>query len=503
MEKFDFLTDKSDQNSYFRVPMLLLSSDSIPKLPCEAILLYGIFLDVIGLSFENTDRFSDEEGRYYIIYPIEKICDTTGLKRKKVMGLMKQLEDASLISRMNTPGMGNTKRIYVGNYASMIKGDVQEEDFPYFYSKEEAESYSFMMIPYAMLRDPRLENLSLDAIFLYCLLLDRVRLSRINKEQYTDENGNVFIFFKIKTICSLLKVSTQKAVTLLESLDDAKGVGLVHKERVGNWNNANKLFIKEYVPLPIEKGDEEDKGTVKKVQKKPPEPLENEKVPILEHRKSQNQNIESPDFRTSDVPILEYQRSRDQNIESPDAGISKVPILEPNHINNNQPNKNNIEKPDLQKDSTHISQIIETERDDDTDSFSETSFADLFAKAIEFENICPDPDLATSQAEKMETEKARQFTTAIFTEAIRAVSFPDKVYKIDGLQLSTERIKRELLGMDCEMFLEAVQRMMNNGQKIVHWDSYILTVFLQVKRTFVLHKHNDIKVFEKWWENNK
>lgn len=73
--------------------------------------------------------------------------------------------------------------------------------FDYFYGQE-AESFSFYRIPKVLFTDERFAGLTSEAKVLYGLMLDRMSLSIRNG--WLDDDGKVFIIFRIDDICELI-----------------------------------------------------------------------------------------------------------------------------------------------------------------------------------------------------------------------------------------------------------------------------------------------------------
>ena len=67
-------------------------------------------------------------------------------------------------------------------------------NFDYYYTNE-AEQFNFYRIPKVLFTDPRFSKLSVEAKVLYGLLLDRMSLSL--KNDWIDEDGKVYIYFKL------------------------------------------------------------------------------------------------------------------------------------------------------------------------------------------------------------------------------------------------------------------------------------------------------------------
>lgn len=81
-----------------------------------------------------------------------------------------------------------------------------------------------------------MKNVSNNAKILYMLLWDRLDLSI--KNNWIDEEGNVFIYFTIKDICQKLKISNKSAVKYKKELFE---VGLIHEKK--QMNQSSKIYL--------------------------------------------------------------------------------------------------------------------------------------------------------------------------------------------------------------------------------------------------------------------
>lgn len=91
---------------YMPYPRFLLHED----LTQTAKLLYSLLLDRATLSQKNS--FTDEQGRLYIIYPIEKLSCAIDRSHMTVKNSLNELEAAGLIERKRQ-GFSVPNRIYV------------------------------------------------------------------------------------------------------------------------------------------------------------------------------------------------------------------------------------------------------------------------------------------------------------------------------------------------------------------------------------------------------
>lgn len=103
---------QADQYSFIRLPKLLMTQKEYAELSTEAKLLYGLLLDRMGESRKN--KWLDDQGRVFIVYPIAEIQEIMGISKKKAMADLAELETHGLIVRKHR-GNGRTDMIYVMN----------------------------------------------------------------------------------------------------------------------------------------------------------------------------------------------------------------------------------------------------------------------------------------------------------------------------------------------------------------------------------------------------
>ena len=109
---------------YLPVPRELLRLE----LPSTAILLYAVLLDRATLSQKN--RYADEMGRVYVIYPIEKLAQALSVSETAVKRHLKTLEDRGLIRRTR-PKQNGPSQIYLNLPAGSIKAGGTAQNRPW------------------------------------------------------------------------------------------------------------------------------------------------------------------------------------------------------------------------------------------------------------------------------------------------------------------------------------------------------------------------------------
>ena len=93
-------TRQTTLTGYYPVPREVLNR----SLPPTAILLYAILLDRATLSRKN--GWTDETGRVYVVYPIEKLAETLHVSETAVKRYLSELEADGLIERQRPVGNG-------------------------------------------------------------------------------------------------------------------------------------------------------------------------------------------------------------------------------------------------------------------------------------------------------------------------------------------------------------------------------------------------------------
>ena len=116
---------ESEQYAFFRIPKILMSDLLFRTLSLEAKVLYGMMLDRMVMSAKNDWR--DKEGRIYIYFTIEDICETLTCGKDKAVKALKELEkDFGLIERKKQ-GQGKPTMIFVKNFTRIIEEDISED----------------------------------------------------------------------------------------------------------------------------------------------------------------------------------------------------------------------------------------------------------------------------------------------------------------------------------------------------------------------------------------
>ena len=94
--------------------------------------------------------------------------------------------------------------------------------FDYFYGAQ-AEQFSFYRVPKVLFTRDQFKDLSAESKTLYGIMLDKLDLSVRNN--WTDEQGRVYIIYTIEQIMRDLNCGNKKAGQLLQELEEKGGLG--------------------------------------------------------------------------------------------------------------------------------------------------------------------------------------------------------------------------------------------------------------------------------------
>lgn len=98
--------------AYCKVPKDLFYDETYRHVSPLAKLLYAFLLDRTSLSYSGGKNWMTEDGEYFVFFPIAEIMKRFGCGRDRASALLKELEEAQLITR-TLKGRGRPYRIIV------------------------------------------------------------------------------------------------------------------------------------------------------------------------------------------------------------------------------------------------------------------------------------------------------------------------------------------------------------------------------------------------------
>ena len=181
-----------------------------------------------------------------------------------------------------------------------------------YYYGDQAEQFSFYRIPKVLFTDSRFKDISAEAKILYGLLLDRMSLSA--KNGWLDQEGRVYIVYTVEDIMDALSCASQKAMKLLNELDEK--CGLIERKRQG-LGKPNLIYVKNFVATPESKfknGENQNSGLLK--------------IKAQEFPKSKGSNTEKNNTDFNDTESFPFTSFRDGQKREP-KGNDTMPVIAP------------------------------------------------------------------------------------------------------------------------------------------------------------------------------
>ena len=114
--------DYYQEYQFIKIPKILINSDFYKKLSLGTKMLYSILADRQSLSLKNKDKFTDENGKIFLIYSIENLEEILNLTDKTIIKFKKELINFNLLLDRRM-GLGLPNRLYIlkPNYQKILE----------------------------------------------------------------------------------------------------------------------------------------------------------------------------------------------------------------------------------------------------------------------------------------------------------------------------------------------------------------------------------------------
>lgn len=190
----------------------------------------------------------------------------------------------------------------------------------------------FLRLPLSLLANPKYKQMSLEAKFIYSLLLNRMTLSQRNG--WINEQNEVYLIYTREEAATTLNISYKKAIAAFKELIQN---GLLHEQRQG-LGAPNLLYVLK-AELTDEDATEFGNSFDGENRQEDPETLDNSQIcqngtsryAKTAHQDLPNQHIKNGQNGTSGTADSEYQELPKRHTSNTD--ISQIDI---SHIENSQ-----------------------------------------------------------------------------------------------------------------------------------------------------------------------
>ena len=103
-----FYGNDAELFGFYEIPKILFMDSRFKSLSIESKLLYGMLWNRM-----TEDGRIDEEGKMYVLFPIEEVMEMLGCGNKKAVSMMNELEEKVHLIQKRRVGLGQPNRIYV------------------------------------------------------------------------------------------------------------------------------------------------------------------------------------------------------------------------------------------------------------------------------------------------------------------------------------------------------------------------------------------------------
>lgn len=297
---------------------------------------------------------------------------------------------------------------------------------------------SFLRFPMSLLANPKYKQMSLEAKFIYSLLLNRLTLSQ--KNGWINEDGEVYLIYTREDAADMLNISYKKTITAFRELIDN---GLLYEKRQGRGypnllyvlkaelNDANAAdFADKYDDIP-ENSEPEDAGNPQETQ-------------IFRNGSS----------RPADLTVLDMSKRQFltcQNSTSRPAGteVQDMPKQHPKKIKNIN---NNLSYPENSQ-SVRPAHTHGAGHDGLEDNDNET-LKEIF--------------------DRCELTLFQPNIRAMICNAIERLYYSDSL-KIGNARLPRDKVRSYLHLLDAESVMNAIESMKQNEQRVVNPTAYLMS----------------------------
>lgn len=297
----------------------------------------------------------------------------------------------------------------------------------------------FLRFPLTLLANPKYRTMSLEAKFIYSLLLNRLTLSQ--KNGWINKDNEVYLIYTREEASETLNISYKKAIAAFKELIEN---GLLHEHRQGR-GYPNLLYV-----LKAELSDEDAADFSEDFEKTPNETEPQEALEPVMAQNCQNSTSRTAESAYQELPkpqVLTCQNGTSGTAETACQDLPKPHPIKIDNINN----KNiQIER----------SQSIRPARARDRDEQADRDFEEL-------ENIYEQCEFSIFQPN----------IRVMLQNAIERLYYSEML-KIGNARLPQAKVRSYLHLLDAEVLTQSLESMKENEDRIRNPTAYLMsTIF--------------------------
>ena len=293
----------------------------------------------------------------------------------------------------------------------------------------------FLRFPLTLLANPRYREMSLEAKFVYALLLNRLTLSQRNG--WINEDNEVYLIYTREDIANTLNISYKKAIAAFKELIEHQ---LLVEQRQGR-GYPNLLYV-----LKAELADEDAAEFVDSLDAPTDEPTESRSEPYAE------QNCQNGTSRYAETAVQDLP---EPHIKACQNGTSRSA---------------ETVYPDLRKRHPRKIENIHTETIQSEKSPS-------VRPAPVQEDRATDEDILQNIFERCELYLFRENIQAMFRAAIERLYYSD-ILKIGNARLPQKKVRSYLNRLNADILMAALESMKQHEGDVKNPTAYLMSVLV-------------------------
>lgn len=304
----------------------------------------------------------------------------------------------------------------------------------------------FLRLPLTLLANPKYKAMSLEAKFIYSLLLNRMTLSQRN--DWINEDNEVYLIYTREEAASTLNISYKRSIAAFKELIRN---GLLYEQRQG-LGAPNLLYV-----LKAELTDEDAaafgetfSGNESETDAKEPETPANTQMcqnGISRHAETAHQELPKSPIRNCQIGTSRTAGKADQDMPKPHTRKTESKKIESSYIENSQPIH-------LQAD-TGKRTVPSAAADEPTDD--ETILSEIL--------------------DQCELELFSDGVRRMLVQAVERLYYSDSL-RIGSARLPQEKVRSYLKLLDGETLLSVVEAIKANEERITNPMAYIMSTII-------------------------
>lgn len=234
------------QGAHYQISKTMLNDGSALGLKLDEVILYTILRDRAKLSYQN--RKIDKDGHIYIFYTRESAASYLRWSVRKTSNIFRALVQHGLLEEVRHSPQGAKKlyvRLWSDSSLNTMTANPDTKQFPYMTATNINVPFGhYYILPKVLLEEEQYHDLSLRAVLLYAIILDRLLMS-IRYGQI-DDRGIPWTTIDTKAAQTELQCSPHTLSRVCKELDI---VGLLERKRA-NVTQPWRIYARNFITIP-------------------------------------------------------------------------------------------------------------------------------------------------------------------------------------------------------------------------------------------------------------